>query len=48
LKTAPESQKAYEIVRSISKMVEVDRSLAPDIESVGRAIAGGKFSALFR
>jgi len=48
LRTGPEAQKAYEVVRSISKTVEVDRSLAPDIQKVGSAIASGKFSALLR
>jgi histidine ammonia-lyase len=48
LRTGPEAHKAYEIVRSISRMVDVDRSLAPDIQSVERVIASGKFSALLR
>jgi len=48
LRTGPESHKAYEIVRSISRMVDVDRSLATDIEAVGSAIRSGKFSALLR
>jgi histidine ammonia-lyase len=48
LRTGQEAQKAYEIVRSISRMVDVDRSLATDIEAVGRAIASGRFSALLR
>ena len=48
LRTGPESQKAHDIVRSISTMVDVDRSLAPDIEAVGQAIASGKFSAIVR
>jgi histidine ammonia-lyase len=48
LYTGQEAQKAYEIVRSVSKMVEVDRSLAQDIQDVGRATASGRFSALLR
>jgi histidine ammonia-lyase len=48
LRTGAEAHKAYEIVRSVSKMLEVDRSLATDIESIGQAIASGKFSALVR
>jgi histidine ammonia-lyase len=48
LRTGAEAHKAYEIVRSVSKMLEVDRSLATDIETVGQAIASGKFSALLR
>jgi histidine ammonia-lyase len=46
LQCGPESLKAYEIVRSISSRVDVDRSLAPDIEAVARAIADGAFAAL--
>jgi len=46
LRTGPETKKAYDIVRSVSESVNVDRSLAPDIESVARTIAGGRFSAL--
>ena len=34
LRTGAEAQKAYDIVRSISKTVDADRSLAPDIEAV--------------
>jgi histidine ammonia-lyase len=46
LRTGPEAQKAHTIVRTISKMVDADRSLAPDIQGVARQIADGKFSAL--
>ena len=46
LRCGPDMLKAYEIVRSISARVDVDRSLAPDIEAVGRAIADGQFAAL--
>lgn len=46
LRCGPDTLKAYEIVRSISARVDVDRSLAPDIEAVGRAIADGQFAAL--
>jgi len=48
LRPGPETLKAYEIVRSLSKRVDVDRSLAPDIEAVARAVADGKFAALLR
>jgi histidine ammonia-lyase len=48
LRTGPEAYKAYEIVRSISRVVDVDRSLAPDIQAVERTIASGKLSALLR
>jgi len=46
LRTGTEAQKAYDIVRSLSKIVEADRSLAPDVGAIERAIAHGKFSAL--
>src|SRR5580704_5523886 len=39
---------AYDIVRSISSRVDADRSLAPDIEAVARAIFDGTFSELLR
>jgi histidine ammonia-lyase len=48
LRPGPETLQDYEIVRSISQRVDVDRSLAPDIEAVARAIADGKFAALLR
>ncbi len=48
LKPGPETLKAYEIVRAISPRVDADRSLAPDIEGVARAVADGKFAALLR
>jgi histidine ammonia-lyase len=46
LRTGAEAQKAHKIVRTVSRMVEADRSLAPDIQGVARQIAEGKFSAL--
>jgi histidine ammonia-lyase len=48
LRTGPEAQKAYDLVRSISKKVGTDRSLAPDIEATARRIAAGEFSKLLR
>ncbi|MBZ5695035.1 MAG: histidine ammonia-lyase [Acidobacteriia bacterium] len=48
LRPGPETKKAYDIVRSVSESVNADRSLAPDIEAVARAIAAGKFIALLR
>jgi histidine ammonia-lyase len=48
LKTAPETRKAYDIVRRLSKAVDADRSLAPDIEAVAREVASGSFAALLR
>lgn len=46
LRTGAEAQRAYDIVRGLSKSVEHDRSLAPDIEAVARAIVEERFSAL--
>lgn len=43
-----EARKAYDAVRALSKRVDSDRSLAPDIEAVSAAIEGGKFSELIR
>ena len=48
LRTGAEAQKAYEIVRAQSKMVDADRSLAPDIRAVERRITEGAFSELLR
>jgi histidine ammonia-lyase len=46
LRTGPEQRKAYDLVRSLSEVVDVDRSLAPDIESVASSVASGAFSSL--
>ena len=46
LRTGTEAQKAYDLVRSRSKRVDVDRSLAADIEAVAGTIASGAFSKL--
>jgi histidine ammonia-lyase len=46
MRTGLEARKAYQIVRALSKPVEVDRSLAPDIEAVAGSIATGAFAAL--
>ncbi len=46
LQTGPQARTAYDLVRSFSKTVDVDRSLAPDIEAVASAIEGGAFGAL--
>jgi histidine ammonia-lyase len=48
LRPGPETRKAYEIVREISKRVDADRSLAPDIEAVAKAVSRGAFAALLR
>jgi histidine ammonia-lyase len=46
LKTGPQAARAQSIVRSESKMMEADRSLAPDIRAVERRIAAGDFSKI--
>ena len=48
LRPGLEARKAYDIVRSLSKRVDSDRSLAPDIEAVSAAVETGKFSDLIR
>ena len=48
LRTGFETRRAYDVVRAISKKVDVDRSLAADIEAVARAIEAGKFSEILR
>lgn len=46
LRTGIEARKAYDIVRALSKTVDSDRSLSPDIEAVAQAIANESFSKL--
>jgi histidine ammonia-lyase len=46
LRTGAKAQRAYEVVRSISIMVEADRSLAPDIAKVDREIAKNSFGKI--
>jgi histidine ammonia-lyase len=48
LQTGAQAAKAQAIVRAESKMVEADRSLAPDIRLVERRIAAGAFSEILR
>ncbi|HLX62754.1 MAG TPA: histidine ammonia-lyase [Planctomycetota bacterium] len=48
LRPGLEARKAYDIVRSLSKRVDSDRSLASDIEVVAAAIDAGKFSDVIR
>src|ERR1700746_1561062 len=48
LRTGPEAQKAHALVRGVSKQVDSDRSLAPDIKAVAARIAAGDFSSLIR
>jgi histidine ammonia-lyase len=46
LRTGTEAQKGYDRVRSVSKRVDSDRSLAPDIQAVSQSIALGTYSEL--
>jgi histidine ammonia-lyase len=48
LRTGPEAQKAYDLLRAVSKKVDADRSLSRDIEAVAARIAAGDFSNLLR
>ena len=48
LRPGPETHKAYDLVRAISKKVDADRSLAPDIEAVAEMIRAGGLSAVVR
>lgn len=48
LRTGPETQKAYELLRAVSKKVDADRSLSRDIEAVAARIAASDFSKLLR
>jgi histidine ammonia-lyase len=44
LRPGPETRRAYDVVRALSKRVDDDRSLAPDIEAVAQSVARGSFS----
>jgi histidine ammonia-lyase len=46
LRTGPEAQKAYALVRKVSKRVDSDRSLAGDIDAVARLIDQASLSDL--
>jgi histidine ammonia-lyase len=46
LRTGPKAEQAYRLVRSLSKMVDADRSLAPDISAVADRIAQGEFAEI--
>ena len=48
LRTGAQAAKAQAIVRSESKVVEADRSLAADIRAVEKRIAAGDFSEILR
>jgi histidine ammonia-lyase len=48
LRTGTHAARGQAIVRAESKMVEADRSLAPDIRAVERRIATGDFSEIVR
>jgi histidine ammonia-lyase len=45
LKSSPEIERAYEVVRSIVPRLERDRVLAPDIDAMASAVRAGKFDA---
>jgi histidine ammonia-lyase len=48
LQTGALAKKAYEAVRTKSRMVASDRSLAGDIEAVAALAADGAFSSILR
>jgi histidine ammonia-lyase len=48
LKTGPYAQKAQQLVRSVSRPVEKDRSLSTDIAAVSQLIAAGEFERVLK
>jgi len=48
LRTGPESQRAVNIVRAVSPMLEADRSLSPDIEAVANLIRNAAFDRVLQ
>ncbi|MGB6821261.1 MAG: aromatic amino acid lyase, partial [Candidatus Acidiferrales bacterium] len=48
LQTGVEARKAYALVRSVSRVVDKDRALAPDIAAVAHLVAKGEFQNILR
>ncbi len=48
LQTGTEARRAYELVRSVSPVVEKDRVLATDIEAVAKVVMRGEFQKIVR
>lgn len=48
LQTGIEARKAYALVRSVSRVVDKDRALAPDIAAVAQLVAKGEFQNILR
>lgn len=48
LQTGVEARKAYALVRSVSRVVDKDRALAPDIAAVAQLVAKGEFQNILR
>jgi histidine ammonia-lyase len=48
LRTGPRTQRALEMVRTVSPTVEVDRSLSPDIAEVSSLVAAARFREFLR
>jgi histidine ammonia-lyase len=45
-RTGPEAQKAHNLVRAVSKSLDADRSLSPDIAAVSAVIAKGNLGKI--
>ena len=48
LQTGVEARKAYALVRSVSRVVDKDRALAPDIAAVAQLVAKGELQNILR
>ncbi len=48
LQTGVEARKAYALVRTVSRVVDKDRALAPDIAAVAQLVAKGEFQNVLR